>query len=70
MFDLIGKLDYSPFIPLVIRSYQLLPGVGGVYPGDMWDLLDCLPAFSGRPLLLATACRCHGVVDGLQFEAR
>jgi hypothetical protein len=70
MFDLIGKLDYPPFTSLVIRSYQLLPGVGGIYPVDMWDLLDCLPAFFGRPLLLATACRCHGVADGLQFEAR
>ncbi|MBW1636681.1 MAG: potassium transporter [Deltaproteobacteria bacterium] len=70
LFDLVGRLDFPPFTPLVIRSYQLLPGVGGIYPEDMWDLLDNLPGLSGRFLLITTACRCHGVVDGLRFEMK
>ncbi len=52
---------------LVIRSYQLYPGVGGIYPKDMWALWEYIQKTGGKPLAIATACRCHGVVDGLRF---
>ena len=67
MFHILANIDGSPYVPLVVRSYQLFPGGGGIYPEDMWNILDRLHNFMNKPLLIATACRCHGVVDGLQF---
>lgn len=70
MFHLLANIDELPYIPFVVRSYQLLPGVGGIYPKDMWNLLDRVNNCLDKPLLIATACRCHGVLDGLQFCAK
>lgn len=70
MFHLLATIDESPYIPFVVRSHQLLPGVGGIYPEDMWSLLDRVHNCLNKPLLIATACRCHGVLDGLQFHRK
>ena len=57
-----------PELPLlVVASEQLAPGIGGYSPGKLLKLADTVAATSG-PLLVATACRCHGVVPGLQRE--
>ncbi len=65
MFRLLRDLDVDGANSLVIRSYQLLPGVGGIYPRDLWNLLDRVEALDNQSLIIATACRCHGVVDGI-----
>jgi hypothetical protein len=49
---------------LVVSSRQLAPGVGGFSPGDLWHLAKAVDQARG-PVLVATACRCHGVVHGL-----
>jgi hypothetical protein len=55
-----------PELPLlVVASEQLAPGIGGYAPSKLLTLADAVAATS-RPLLVATACRCHGVVHGLQ----
>lgn len=55
-----------PELPLlVVASEQLAPGIGGYSPDKLMKLADTVAATSG-PLLVATACRCHGVVHGLQ----
>jgi hypothetical protein len=48
----------------VIPSRQLAPGVGGYPPGRLLDLARDVGALTGK-VLIATACRCHGVVHGL-----
>ena len=48
----------------VIASRQLAPGVGGYSPRRLLDLARDMGALKGN-VLIATACRCHGVVDGL-----
>jgi len=48
----------------VIASRQLAPGVGGYSPRRLLDLAREMGALKGN-VLIATACRCHGVVDGL-----
>lgn len=48
----------------VIASRQLAPGVGGYSPRRLLDLGRGMGAFPGN-VLIATACRCHGVVHGL-----
>jgi len=65
MFRLLQDMNVDGANSLVIRSYQLLPGVGGIYPQDLWNLLDRVETMDNEPLIIATACRCHGVVDGI-----
>jgi hypothetical protein len=70
LFRLLGKVDFDDVLPIVIRSHQLLPGVGGIYPADLLDALDIVRRNSHRPLMIATACRCHGVVDFMRLEKK
>ena len=65
MFRLLQDMNVDGANSLVVRSYQLLPGVGGIYPQDLWNLLDRVETMDTEPLIIATACRCHGVVDGI-----
>ena len=70
LFRLLGNLDFQDVVPIVLRSYQLLPGVGGIYPADLMSALDTACKNSHRPLMIATACRCHGVVDFIRLESK
>jgi hypothetical protein len=55
-----------PELPiLVVASRQLAPGVGGFSPLRLLELAEKVAGMAG-PLLVATACRCHGVVHGLK----
>jgi hypothetical protein len=70
LFRLMGRLDFDNVLPIVIRSHQLLPGVGGIYPADLMSALDIVRKNSQRPLMIVTACRCHGVVDFMRLEKK
>jgi hypothetical protein len=48
----------------VIASRQLAPGVGGYSPGPLLRLARDLNALRGK-VLIATACRCQGVIHGI-----
>ena len=63
MFELIGERDVQDIMPFVIQSRQLGPGVGGYAPADLFDLVDTIARHQGK-CLVATACRCHGVISG------
>lgn len=69
MFDLLRELQTSPFRSLVIRSYQLGPGIGGYRPKQLFDLLEGVKKAGGH-VLVCTACRCHGVITGLRREPK
>ena len=49
----------------VIPSRQLAPGVGGYPPEALLALGRELAGMAGK-VLVATACRCHGVVHGIK----
>ena len=66
MFDILGAITFDAFQPLVIRSRQLGPGIGGYRPEQLFELLDKVKRSKGD-LLLCTACRCHGVITGLKI---
>ena len=70
LFRLLGKFDLDDVLPIVIRSHQLLPGVGGIYPADLMSALDTVCNHSHRPMMIATACRCHGVVDFIRLKKK
>jgi len=64
LFEHLGRISSPGFHMVVVRSWQLAPGVGG-YPGwKLREALEEIAACAGKHLV-ATACRCHGVVDGL-----
>jgi hypothetical protein len=65
MFELLRDIQFPPWESLVIRSHQLGPGVGGYRTQELFDLADRIEKTRG-PILLSTACRCHGVMTGLQ----
>jgi hypothetical protein len=63
LFRLLARLKLGHVRPIVLRSRQLLPGVGGIYPSDLINALGAVIKSSRHPVMIATACRCHGVVD-------
>ncbi|MBI4642834.1 MAG: hypothetical protein HY790_06320 [Deltaproteobacteria bacterium] len=59
----------APGYPIaVIPSRQLAPGVGGFSPERLLSLARDLAGLEGK-ILVATACRCHGVAHGLKRRA-
>jgi len=67
MFELLGEIHFPPWESLVIRSHQLGPGIGGYRVRELYELADRIEKARG-PILLGTACRCHGIVTGLQLD--
>jgi hypothetical protein len=68
LFEHLAALQLPGVAVEVIRSWQLAPGVGG-YPGiQLREVLQRLEQRPGR-FLIATSCRCHAVIDGLEVGA-
>lgn len=61
LFEYLSSLDRDDLEPMVLQSRQLAPGVGGYRPQALFDLWESVKQ-SRRALLLATSCRCHGVI--------
>jgi len=59
-------LFYDNFTPIVVRSHQLAPGVGGYRPEALRQSLARVRAAHG-PILFSTACLCHGVVHAFEI---
>ncbi len=69
LYELLGAVDVPGFEVVVLRSVQLAPGVGG-YPGR--SLRELAARIGAKPggWLVATSCRCHAVMDALEWRAR
>lgn len=67
LFDDLQQIKLPGFKTTVVRSWQLAPGVGG-YTGS--TLSNALASISRDPgnYLVATSCRCHGVIDALKWS--
>lgn len=65
MFEILGDIQLPPFQSLNIRSHQLGPGIGGYRADHLFDLLAQVEQARGHHLV-STACRCHGVITGLE----
>ncbi|MCP4343100.1 MAG: hypothetical protein GY799_30555 [Desulfobulbaceae bacterium] len=66
LYSLLETVVLKNFTPLIVRSRQFALGVGGFFPEDLWDLFERGRGLPGASLLIGTACKCHGVVDGLK----
>ena len=69
LFDIIQDIELQGYQTYVVRSHQLAPGVGGYQLSVLWRLLEEARS-SEKDILVATACRCHGVMNALQFNRR
>lgn len=61
----LAALQYAPFVSIAVRSRQLAPGVGGYTPENLFAAL-AKASETAAPLLISTACKCHGVVHALE----
>jgi len=64
LYEVLLNLSFKPFNSLNIRSYQLGPGIGGYRAEQLLEMAASVEQATG-PVLLSTACRCHGVITGL-----
>jgi hypothetical protein len=69
MYRYLSTLGLAGFQAVVVRSRLLLPGVGGYAPGALCEALEAVGAATG-PVLLATACACHGVVNAFRVRRK
>ena len=63
LYELLLAHDFHPLTSCIIRSRQFGAGVGGFYPKDLWNIYGKVKLLSDASLLLATACKCHGIID-------
>ncbi len=69
LYQLLREHEFHPFICHIIRSRQFAPGVGGFYPQDLWNMFENIISLPNTPLLLATACKCHGIIDAFTLKS-
>lgn len=66
MFAHLAGLRVPGFAPVVVRSRQLAPGVGGYRPADLRQA-EAAALAAPDAVLLATACKCHAVIDAFRI---
>jgi hypothetical protein len=66
LYRLLTELEPRGFQVHVIRSRQLAPGVGGYRVRDLKELLRKVSEGRKGKWLVATACKCHGVISAMQ----
>lgn len=66
MFKRLEALHYRNYTPIVLRSRQIGPGIGGYSPTQLFSFLKEVEQYK-QPFLLCTACRCHGVITGVNW---
>lgn len=69
LYQRLAAMNQSGWHVAVLRSRQLAPGVGGCLPGEMLQIKEQIQA-QGGDWLVATSCRCHGVVSGLHLPEK
>jgi len=66
MHAFIRRLTAANVKILVIRSFQLAAGVGGLRPVDLFSVLADARS-SKASIILATACKCHAVISAFKI---
>ena len=69
LYQRLSRMSPPGWNVAVLRSRQLAPGVGGCLPQEMLHIKQRIKA-QGGAWLVATSCRCHGVVSGLSLAEK
>ena len=67
LYELFEEINLEGYSIYVIRSRQMGPGVGGYAMADLMNLCSVIKGTEPRKWLVGTACRCHGVLSGLEL---
>jgi hypothetical protein len=65
LYEAIAAISCNDFLNIVLQSHQLAPGIGGIAPQALFQALLAVQQ-STSPILLSSACRCHGVVQAFK----
>lgn len=63
MFQKLREIPVIGFEKLVIRSRQILPGVGGYTFQDLKKIRDSVIPY--RKTLVCSSCKCHAIISGI-----
>lgn len=66
LFQVLGTMEVGNYTTIVLRSMQLAPGVGGYTAGMLRAVMSRIRATAGK-YMVCTSCRCHGVIDALEW---
>ncbi len=69
LFEVFEAVRAEEMEVAVLRSWQLAPGVGGYPVRSLNALLSRIRERPGK-YLVATSCRCHGVMDALEWKRK
>jgi hypothetical protein len=69
LFEKFSEMAEIDFNVVVLRSYQLAPGVGG-YPGEHLQKVYQYILDTPGNYLVGTSCRCHGVINALKIGSK
>jgi hypothetical protein len=67
LHEFLKTVQLKDFTSVVVQSQQLAPGVGGYTPGALNKALHRIQITQG-PVLLSTACSCHGIIQALKLQ--
>jgi hypothetical protein len=68
LYDSLGRLDLPGYRVYVIRSHQLMPGLGGYRVDDLMKLVGRVKQERKGRWLIGTACKCHGTLTALEIQ--
>jgi hypothetical protein len=66
LHETLANIQSAEFTSIVVRSRQIAPGLGGYQPDDLFAALSGVLT-AGGPVLLSTACKCHGVIQAFNL---
>jgi hypothetical protein len=66
LHEFLKSIQLEDYKSVVIRSHQLAPGVGGYTPAALYETWRAIGRAQG-PVILSTACSCHGVMDAFKL---
>jgi hypothetical protein len=69
LHQFLAEVRHKHFQSLALCSHQLAAGIGGYRPKALFDALGKIKA-SHNPVLLSTACRCHGVLNAFTISEK
>jgi len=67
--QMLMAVNYRNYKSVVLKSRQIGPGIGGYTSKNLSRVMDQL-LDAGSPILLSTACKCHGVMHALQILSK
>ena len=67
LFERLAAINSPGWQNATLRSHQLAPGVGGFKAEKLLEIRAKIIAHPGK-WLIASACRCHGVLQGMAFK--